>query len=523
MTDKISKRTRGSRSPDARVVKVRTEGKRFGIVKTLAAGLIILGQLALLLLIYLGLLNSFKWYMVVAALLSFLCCLHVISGIKTGQSRAVWVLFLMVFSSFGYIFYILSSEDVFFYHSKRRYKKIFARTAEFNGDNVAAKNLAPAVQKDAEFLWRTGNFKVYENSRLKYYSSGTQMFDAVISALENAEKFIFIEFFIISDGVLLNSITEILCRKVKAGVEVRIICDGLGSHRTLSFKTRKKLRKAGVKLLFFNRIMPHFTFALNLRDHRKIIVVDGKVAFSGGCNLADEYVNAKRMHGYWKDAGIKTEGDAVDGITLLFLRQWEFLARKQEDYSHYFGFYDKFEKGGAVVPYADGKDYKASIGKGVYDNIISGARERLYIMTPYFVPDETTFNMMYSQALSGVDVRLVLCGVPDKAYVYLVTLDNAQRLVKSGVKVYIMRHAFVHSKVMLSENCAAVSSVNIDLRSYFNQFENGVYTDDEGVKKDILSDFENTFNACDLLEESKRKNPFKRFVSGLLRLFAPLM
>lgn len=523
MTDKISQRTKGARSPDTRVVKVRTEGKNFGIVKTLVAGLIILGQLTVLLLLYLGFLNSFKWYMIIAAVLSFLCCLHVISGNKTGQSRAVWVLFLLVFSSFGYIFYILSSEDIFFYRSKRRYKKIFARTAVFNGENPDLGNLVPAVREDAEFLWRTGNFRVYENSRLKYYPSGTQTFDEIIPALESAEKFIFIEFFIIADGVLLKCVTDILCRKSREGVDVRIICDGLGSHRTLSYKTRRVLKKADIKLMMFNRIMPHFTFALNLRDHRKIVVVDGKTAFTGGCNLADEYVNAKRMHGYWKDAGIKTEGDAVDGITLAFLRQWEFLTGKQEDYSQFFNRFEKFEKGGAVVPYADGKDYRASIGKGVYDNIISGSRERLYIMTPYFVPDETTFNMLYAKALSGVDVRLVLCGVPDKAYVYLVTLDNAERLIKSGVKVYIMRHAFVHSKVMLSENCAAVSSVNIDLRSYFNQFENGIYTDDDSVKADILKDFENTFTACDLMGEEKRNGIFKRFVSALLRLFAPLM
>ncbi|MBD5585548.1 MAG: hypothetical protein HDQ88_10735 [Clostridia bacterium] len=513
-----------ARSVDAHAVKIRTEGRGFGFLKTLLVGLIIIAQLVFVILIYLGILNAISWYAIVAIVLSLICCLHVLSTHKAGQTKAVWVMFLLIFSSFGYIAYVLSSEDIFFAKNKKRYKKIFARTAQYNGDGVLPESLPLAVKRDAEFLFSSGKFKTYFNSRLKYYPSGARLFDEVLTALEGAKKFIFIEYFIISDGKLLNAITDILLRKVQEGVDVRIICDGMGSHGTISFKTKRKLRKGGVKLRTFNPILPHFSFALNIRDHRKIISVDGVCAFTGGCNLADEYINAKRMYGYWKDTGLKIEGEAVDGLTLTFLRQWELLTRKEEDYSQFFNRYEKTESSSAVVPYADGKDYAVPIGKSVYENVISSSLKKLYIMTPYFVPDEQTFNMICTKAMAGVDVRLILPGVPDKAYVYAVTKDYAERLALSGVKVYIMRHAFVHSKVMLSENCVALGSVNIDLRSYYNQFENGVYTDDLNVREEVEADFEKTFKACNLIESVKvRKNIFKRMTAGVMRLFAPLM
>jgi len=298
----------------------------------------------------------------------------------------------------------------------------------------------------------------------------------------------------------------------------------MGSHRTLSLKARKKLKKAGIKLKFFNRVVPLFTFALNLRDHRKIVVADGKTAYTGGCNLADEYVNEKRMHGYWKDAGLKVEGEAVRGLTLTFLRQWEFVTKKAEDYAPYLET-QPVEGGSVVIPYADGKDYKYDICKGVFANLIAGANRKLYIMTPYFVPDEDTVNMLAQKALSGVDVRIILPDVPDKPYVYRVTVDNAERLLDYGVKVYKMRMAFVHSKVAYSENCAVVGSANVDLRSYYNQFENMVYFNDEAAMKQVENDFEKTISVSERItfETATRKRRLPRAVAAVLRVFSPLM
>lgn len=525
---KISARRRETKahSPKGgKVVKIRTEGRNLGVWRTFAIGIFILLQTALILLFYLGVISYFRIYQLVAFIFSFICCIHVLSTSKPGHTKTVWVLFLLLFNSFGYIAYLMSSERIFFGWAKRRYNKIFKRTEGLTCGYVELTHVCSQVRRDAEYLWNAGRFPAYCGSALKYFASGASMFDDVLDELEKAEKFIFIEFFIIADGVLLNRFFDVLSKKVKEGVDVRIICDGMGSHGTLSFKMQKKLRKAGVKLFRFNRIVPRFTFALNVRDHRKIIVIDGKTAYTGGCNLADEYINEKRMHGYWKDSGIKASGGAASGFTLMFLRQWEFVSKKSEDYNKYVTSFENVREGAVAVPYADGKDYESFVCKGVYSNIMAGAREKLYIMTPYFIPDEDTAALLAQKALSGVDVRIVLPEVPDKAYVYRVSVDSAERLLQSGVRVFKMRHTFVHSKVVFSENCVSVSSVNIDLRSYYNQFENGIYTNDNGVLCDVLRDFENVFKVCsEITEENSTRNKlFPRMVAGILRVFSPLM
>lgn len=525
---KISARRRETKahSPKGgKVVKIRTEGRNLGVWRTFAIGIFILLQTALILLFYLGVISYFRIYQLVAFIFSFICCIHVLSTSKPGHTKTVWVLFLLLFNSFGYIAYLMSSERIFFGWAKRRYNKIFKRTEGLTCGYVELTHVCSQVRRDAEYLWNAGRFPAYCGSALKYFASGALMFDDVLDELEKAEKFIFIEFFIVADGVLLNRFFDVLSKKVKEGVDVRIICDGMGSHGTLSFKMQKKLRKAGVKLFRFNRIVPRFTFALNVRDHRKIIVIDGKTAYTGGCNLADEYINEKRMHGYWKDSGIKASGGAASGFTLMFLRQWEFVSKKSEDYNKYVTSFENVREGAVAVPYADGKDYESFVCKGVYSNIMAGAREKLYIMTPYFIPDEDTAALLAQKALSGVDVRIVLPEVPDKAYVYRVSVDSAERLLQSGVRVFKMRHTFVHSKVVFSENCVSVSSVNIDLRSYYNQFENGIYTNDNGVLCDVLRDFENVFKVCSEItgENSTRNKLFPRMVAGILRVFSPLM
>ena len=526
---KIAERRRSAlaRSAGGKAVKIHTEGKGIGVVKTLAVGFFILLQLALMLLLFLGVTTSFIWYQLLAMALSLICCIHVLSSEKTGQTKTVWVLFLTVFFYFGYIFYVLSSEYIFFGRARLRYGEIFARTAKYTPEYPQLSDISVQTARDCEYLKAVGGFAAYTNSPLKYFPSGAKLFDDVLERLAGAKKFIFIEFFIISDGLLFEKFFEILSKKAADGVKVRIICDGMGSHGTLSMKNRKRLKNAGIELRFFNRIAPMFTFALNLRDHRKIIVIDGKTAYTGGCNLADEYINRKLMRGYWKDTGLKIEGGAVGAISLIFLRQWEFITRTAEDYSPYLleNAADAAAGEGVVVPYADGKDYNHGICKGVFENIIAGAQKRLYIMTPYFVPDEDTANLLALKARSGVDVKIILPDLPDKAYVYRVTIDNAERLLSSGVRIFKMSGAFVHAKLMLSEGCAYVGSANLDLRSYYNQFENGVYFTTPSAMEEALQDFEKALEICAEItaDNAARNSLFSRIAAGVLRIFSPLM
>lgn len=518
-----SRRESRAHSRDSRVVRIRTE-KNGGALKTMFFALLILVQLSLLLALYYRYIYALQWYLTLSFALSLISAVHVLSTDKNGQAKSIWVFFLMIGFSIGFIAYILSSEKIFFGKASRKYKKIFARTERYTPEYIGNNDLPAEISGDVRFLNKTGGFPAFTDSETVYFPSGAQLFDDVMDCVRKAEKFVFMEFFIVADGILLERLCDVLYKKADEGVDVRLIIDGLGSYGPLSLKTKRKMRKAGIKLYRFNRFIPRFTFATNLRDHRKIIIVDGKTAYTGGCNLADEYINEKRLHGYWKDNGVRVTGRAVDGFTLIFLKQCEFVAGREEDYAPFLNLYEKSENASVVVPYADGKDYKHGIVRGLYTNIMSGAKKKLYIMTPYFVPDDDTMNLIRTKALDGVDVRLILPGIPDKSYVYFVTLDNARRLSKSGVKVYLMRQGFVHSKVVYSENSVSVGSANLDLRSYYNQFENGVYTDDPEFMAAVESDFIKTCALSDGVDKKIVKYPLvNRIVTGLLRLFSPLM
>lgn len=508
-----------------KAVKIHTEHNGLRPLKTLLTALFILAQLAFLIFLNVHAVLLFKIYAVVSFSLSFCMCFVCLSSQKNGLSKAVWIIILLLGFSFGFILYILSDERFFFRKAKKRYRAIYSRTEKYLPYN-GVSDVDARAKNDCNYLYAAGKFGAYKNSDVKYFPSGTQFFDDVIERLKTAEKFIFLEFFIIADGVLLNRIGDILAEKAKNGADVRIIYDDMGSHSVFSRKMKKRLLKSKIKIMPYNRLYPWFNMGLNYRDHRKIIIVDGKTAYTGGCNLADEYVNEKRMHGYWKDVGVKIVGNAVDSLSLTFLRQWEFLTGKAEDYSPFLNLFDKIEgSGGIVAPFADGLDYSMPIGKNVYENVISGATERVFIMTPYFIPDDTVINLLKNKALSGADVRIILPDVPDKAFTYAVSRNNAEKLIPFGVKVYCMQNSFVHAKVCLTENCAVVGSINFDLRSFYQQFECGAYLNDKKTIKSVYDDFNDVLLKCEEITplNGRRKKLRNRVLAGILQIFAPLM
>ncbi|MEG1527543.1 MAG: cardiolipin synthase [Clostridia bacterium] len=512
-------------SRDTKTVKIKTENNGYGVFKTVFVVFLIVWQLASFLFLYFLFLAAYRWYLIISFALSLIACIHVLSTEKNGQSKAVWILFLIICFSFAYIIYILSDEHIFFARAKRRYNEIYSATENLRGEYVAPINANTAVKEDVEYLHNTGLFIPYTNTDIVYFPSGAQLFDDVLARLEKAEKFIFMEFFIIADGVLLTRLLDCLAKKAKEGVDIRIIYDDMGSHRTILNSTKERIKKDGIKIFAFNRLIPRFNVALNYRDHRKIIVVDGKTAYTGGSNIADEYINEKQMYGYWKDTGVRLDGTAVDGFTLIFLRQWEFLTKTKQDYLPFLKLNQPTTNTSVVMPYADGLDYASAIGKNTYLNIMASAKEKLYIMSPYFIPDDSIINMLANKALSGVDVRIILPGIPDKSLVYSVSRNNAERLIDSGAKIYCMKNSFVHSKLVLSENSVVIGSINIDLRSFYQQFESAVYTNDAKVLSDVLQDFDLTFEDCEQItnKNTKRRNIFNRIKAGILQLFAPLM
>ena len=512
------------RSPFSDIVKIKTKSNGQGVIKAFLVFGIIAIQMLLFIHLHSAFMLSFKWTALITFILSLITCIYVLSSNKNSQSKAVWIIFLLMFFPVAYIFYLISDERLLMLGARKRFLRTFNDSKDYikrECKEIANKN----ILNDCTYLYNAGGFLPFNNTKAQYFSSGITFFDDVIEKLKNAKKFIFIEFFIVADGVLLERILSVLTERAKNGVDIRIIYDDMGSHRVLKRKTKKIITNAGIKLKPFNKVLPFFSASLNYRDHRKIVVVDGECAYTGGCNLADEYINVKQIHGYWKDSGIRIDGEGANSFTLMFLRQWEFLTHKKEDYSAYICKTNVIQSSSVFVPYADGLDYKEHICKGVYENMIASAKQKIYIMTPYFIVDDYISNMLKSKAMSGVDVKIIIPELPDKAFVYGVTRNNAEKLVSCGAKVYLMKNSFVHSKVMLTENSVAIGSVNMDVRSFYQQFECGVFTDDKDTLKKVNLDFENTI--CDsklITEKNKLRNRFiYRAFAGVMQIFAPFM
>ena len=502
--------------------RVKTETSVVGKIKLFTIFLLIALQIGVIVMFNTHYALAAQSAAIVSIILSLLTCLYVLSSNKNGLSKAVWIIFILCCFTFGYIIFWLSDERIFF-RGKKRYRATYDKEDLFSNANIL--DHSQSVKEMSSFLYSTGKFNTYDNCKGQYFSCGEELFLDIESELRKAKKFIFIEFFIIADGVLFDRIFKILEQKVIEGVEVRVIYDDLGCKKTLSTQSKRALKKAGVKLKPFNKLIPLYSVALNYRDHRKIVVIDGKMAYTGGCNLADEYTNEKTVYGFWKDTGYKVEGSAVNSFTLMFLRQWEVLSKQREDYSKYLNLHEKFANTSAVIPYADGLEYNHPIARGVYENMITSANQVLYIMTPYFVVDDGVQSLLVNKALSGVDVRIFLPGIPDKPFVYSVSRSNAEKLIDYGVKIYTVKDTFLHSKIVLTEDAVAIGSVNMDLRSFYQQFECAVYTDDKAVMDAVGEDFSSILNNSEQITHKNKwsKNIFYKIYVGVMQVFAPFM
>ena len=511
-------------SLDTGVTRIRKDGNFTNIIRVAVISVILLLQLALIVVIHIKLIGALRWYMAFSFFASFSCCIYVLSSNKSGNSKTVWTLFLLLFFYVGFTIFLMSEENICFARHKKRYKKIFADTNEFIDGGIIPSD---ALRASSIYLKRAGNFPTYNNTDIKYFSAGDLLFKDILKSIKSAKHFIFMEFFIIGDGALLERMLDVLSAKASEGVDVRIIYDSVGCSSKLSSATLKRIKAQGIRVQEFNRLLPIFSVGINFRDHRKIVVIDGEISYTGGSNLSDEYTNERRVYGYWKDTGVRIIGDATRFFTLAFLRQWEFVsARKNEkiEYQRYILEQKSYCGDCNVVPYLDGLEYENDIGKSVYTNMIASAKEKIYIMTPYFIIDHTIENLLICKAMSGVDVRIILPGIPDKKIVYSLSLANARKLTEKGVKVYIMDNTFVHSKLLLTENEVAIGSVNMDMRSFYQQFECGIITTDATVMRDVGEDFDSTFGLCrDIREVVKYNFLVRRIYNGILRMFSPLM
>jgi len=356
---------------------------------------------------------------------------------------------------------------------------------------------------------------------------GEEFYKALLNELQKAEKFIFIEMFIIKPGIMWNSIFNILKEKAKAGIDVRILYDDFGCINTLPYNYKKHIEKYGIRCEVFNPIYPIVTLAHNNRDHRKIIVIDGNVAFTGGINLSDEYINEVIRFGHWKDTGIMLQGDAVKSFTLMFLENWHIYRDKNENYKQFMPEATALKNESFVQPYLNTPmDSEELVARNVYINILNDATDYVYITTPYLVLDQELENALTNAAKRGVDVRIITPHIPDKKYVYVVTRSNYMPLLKAGVSIYEYTPGFIHAKNVCSDDkIATIGSVNFDNRSFYHSYECGVWIYNSDTVLDIKKDFLDTQEiSLKISEDFISKVPFsKRLKTGICRILSPLL
>ena len=444
--------------------------------------------------------------------------------------KLMWIVFILLFPLVGGLAYLIWGGGRIFPHIKKRMRKFSHGSTSFlkqdpkTRSRLVYEHLHHSRQSD--YLNKVSRFPVYDGTDCTYLSPGEIALPVILRELEKAEKFIFIEFFILAEDEMWEPIHKILLEKQKAGVDIRIIFDDFGSITRQYRGFVKRLQSEGIKVSVFNKIQPSIKLFMNNRNHRKIIVIDGKVAFTGGMNIADEYINVTPRFGYWMDCAVMIKGKAVTSFTVMFLSMWGFCVNKKQRYSNYIPDYTVPDAMGFVQPYCDSPIDDKHPGEGIYMQMLNNAQKYVYIATPYLIVDNAMTKALTLAAQSGIDVRIITPHIPDKKYVHPVTQYSYDELLKAGVRIFEYTPGFIHSKFFVSDDrVATVGTINMDYRSFFFHFECGVWMCGTGAVYDIKSDFLKLQEQSQeiLLKEWEKRPLLQRFKQAVLYLFAPFM
>lgn len=446
--------------------------------------------------------------------------------------KMTWILTVMAFPVVGTLFYVYVRMQV---------------GTRFMGERLAGLKLEtdPYMQQDPEIveaIWASKSanaqlsyylshqlgFPTYRNTEVKYFPLGEYKFKYMMHELRAAKKFIFMEYFIVEEGYMWDSILKVLKQKAREGVEVRFMYDGMCAINLLPYGYPKKLKRYGIQCKMSNAVKPFLSTVQNNRDHRKICVIDGRVGFTGGVNLADEYINKKVRFGHWKDTAVMLKGDAVQSLTMMFLEMWNVEERSPENYRRYLtpkrqGLRREL---GYVIPYADSPFDNENVGEEVYFHILNHAKKYVHIMTPYLILDNEMITTLTRVAKSGIEVIIIMPHIPDKWYAFVVAKTYYQELIESGVQIYEYTPGFVHAKVFVSDDdTATVGTINLDYRSLYLHFECGAFIYNNSEVDKIERDFKQTLAKCHkvTLLDVKNRTVFTKLMGQVLRLVAPLM
>ena len=478
----------------------------------------------------------FRWFGTTAAwmetvlhVVSVFIVMMIIKNSRHLSSDIVWILLIMIMPIAGTAIYLFLGADLIASKTYRSLKDSQKNVRKYlHPDPEVSREMELFSSEHAgEFYYieKFAGFPFYRNTGFDYYSLGDTGYPAMLEELKKAEKFIFMEYFIIEEGVMWNGILDILKEKAQKGLDVRVIYDDMGSFATLSSGYARRLEGMGIKCMPFNRIDPVLGAVMNHRDHRKITVIDGKTAFSGGINLADEYINRRERFGHWKDNVIRVKGEAVWSFTVLFLTHWNALRQTDSDFEVFKAEADPGEFDGYISPYGETPLDDEITAQNIYMGILNNANRYCYIFTPYLIIDTEMINALILAAKHGVDVRIMTPGIPDKKLVFQITRSYYAGLIEGGVRVFEYTPGFLHSKVFVSDDTtASVGTVNLDYRSLYLHFENSTFLYNSKKVMDVKKDF---LDACEVSREVKleecRYGPVKEFLLAVLRLFAPLM
>ncbi len=478
-------------------------------------------------------LSSYSLYIYAALIvLGGVTCIYIINKRDNPSFKLGWIIPILVFPVFGTLLYLMVEADFGSRMYARRASELVEGTRVYlKQDKTVAEHLFGEDRRTAtlaRYMWEKGGFPVYESTDVTYFPSGEEKFHRLLEELKKAETFIFLEYFIVERGFMWDSILEILEQKANEGVEVRFMYDGMCSLALLPWGYPKKMEAKGIRCQAFAPIRPMLSTYQNNRDHRKIVVIDGRVAFTGGINLADEYINKKPRFGYWKDTAVMVKGDAVKSFTVMFLQNWNIWEKQAVPCEKYLvsAAAPSSPGQGFVMPYGDTPLDHETVGKYVYMDILSDAKEYVHIMTPYLILDDEMIGALIFAAKRGVEVVIIMPHIPDKKYAFFLAHTYYQELLDGGVKIWEFTPGFVHAKVFTSDGeKAVVGTINLDFRSLYHHFECAAYMYRNQAVADVEADFRKTLEQCqEITRETCKSYPFYEKVAGRgLRLIAPLM
>lgn len=468
----------------------------------------------------------FYWFCVA---LSIIVSILIANSKSKLPYKVAWIIPIAMFPLFGGLMYFLIAG------SRRSSKQVSERTREVFQKHLPVscrpsdlRLLGVDVVQQSEYLTNAANCPPYHNTETHYFPTGESFFPVLLSELSRAKDYIFLEYFIIGEGEMWSNVLKILKEKAAEGVDVRIIYDDFGSLMTLPKSFPDDMAHLGILCSVFNPVKPVLSVHQNNRDHRKLCVIDGVVGFTGGINLADEYINQIERFGYWKDSALLLRGEAAWSLTVMFLHMWEALRHSEVDYTRFRPKAFPLVAGnpGFVQPYFDTPLATDTICSDLHVQMFSKAKWYLYITTPYLVIDETIASVLHISARSGVDVRIMTPHIPDKKMVFSVTQSHYESLLRAGVRIYEFLPGFIHSKTVVADDLyASVGSCNLDYRSFYLQFENGTWLCGTPTVSAIREDFLASIASCReiTLEDCNSVSLYTRIVRSILRIFSPLL